>query len=203
MQPTSKNVAHIFCTYPKKFIFHTLLHAICWKLKEWRISLSVSEGSSGPLPTARSVRSESMTFHFSFCQHYLQCITGALCKIFLIGSSYALDKVLINLAFKVLRSWVVKFWSECARLQHGTDAPPLSPSQQRHSLKSRLWSCFSCLLALGTLIFLIEDLPHQFWAGSGAQPLLPQSRSPSWVPAGEGLYRSRIPRQHIVAGRRP
>lgn len=37
MQPTSKNVAHIFCTYPKKFIFHTLLHAICWKLKEWRI----------------------------------------------------------------------------------------------------------------------------------------------------------------------
>lgn len=57
-----------------------------------------------------------MTFHFSFCQHYLQCITGALLKIFLIGSSYALDKVLINLSFKVLRSWVVNFLSEGAPL---------------------------------------------------------------------------------------
>jgi len=71
-----------------------------------------------------------MTFHFSFCQHYLRCITGALLKIFLIGSSYALDKVLINLSFKVLRSWVVNFLSERALLGAGWIFPLHSPANK-------------------------------------------------------------------------
>lgn len=93
-----------------------------------------------------------MTFHFSFCQHYLRRITGVLLKISLIGSSYALDKVLINLAFKVLRSWVVKPLSERARLQHGTDVPAVFPSQQRESSKQptvKLFQLFVCFRNAG------------------------------------------------------
>lgn len=116
-----------------------------------------NEGFSCQSPKAAQApvqlhRAQRMTFHFSFCQHYLQRITGALLKISLIGSSYALDKVLINLAFKVLRSWVVKPLSERARLQHGMDVPAVFPSQQRESSKKKpvkLFQLFVCFRNAG------------------------------------------------------
>lgn len=108
-----------------------------------------------------------MTFHFSFCQHYLQCITGALLKIFLIGSSYALDKVLINLAFKELRSWVVNPWGDAMERMFPLYFPAKGVFQKLLLKRFQL-----CLLALGTLFFLVENLlaPSGICVGRSASP---------------------------------